>query len=357
MSNPLHWRQMFTLGPSDRDHLIASRAALGVFLPLVLLMGLDRLDLAVFAIFAAFTGIYGRAPTHRDRVAAQVRSGLLLLTVIVFGWASSAFLVEHGTGVGSWTLVALTTLVAWACSLATGFLRIRPGGSLFHIFAFAAIASIPEVPRFIEAVGTSAAVVLLCVLIGVCSWVLPARRTGWVRTAPEPLSPNVRRAIWIESVGYVLAAGIAGAVATLLSDPLNVGHGYWAMVAAVVPLAGHTTRHRVARGFHRILGTVAGLVVMAGVILVNPGPWGVVLFIGVMQFCAELLIARNYFWAQVCVTPLALVGTSLAAGLGPSLVYDRMVETVIGAMIGVAVVLGGSAYGNRMRRSEGLAAV
>lgn len=356
MSNPLGWRQIFTLGPANRDHLVATRAALGVFLPLVMLMALDRLDLAVFAIFAAFTGIYGRAPAHRDRLGAQLRSGALLLAVILFAWLSSTFLVAHGTQAGLWAVVGLTTLVAWACSLATGFLGIRPAGSLFHIFAFAAITSIAQVPPFVEAIGTSAAVVLLCVLIGVGGWLLPGRRTHWTREERQPLSPNVRKAIWIESIGYVLAAGIAGSAAALLAGPLSMGHGYWAMVAAVVPLAGHTTRHRVARGIHRVLGTIAGLFVMAAVILVDPGPWAVVLFIGLMQFCAEMLIARNYFWAQVCVTPLALVGTALGAGFSPALLYDRMLETVIGAVIGVAVVLAGSAYGRRIRRGMGLGA-
>jgi uncharacterized membrane protein YccC len=126
------------------------------------------------------------------------------------------------------------------------------------------------------------------------------------------------------------------------------------MVAAVVPLVGHTTRHRVARGMHRMLGTMGGLVIGAAIILLNPNPWMVVLIMGLGQFGAEMLITRNYFWAQVCVTPLALVGTALMAGMHPGLLYDRLLETLIGAVVGVGVVLLGSAYGNHLRRREGL---
>ena len=46
----------------------------------------------------------------------------------------------------TWLLVLATTLVAGGCSVAISWLRLRPGGSLFHIFAFAAIASIPNQP-------------------------------------------------------------------------------------------------------------------------------------------------------------------------------------------------------------------
>jgi hypothetical protein len=64
-----------------------------------------------------------------------------------------------------------------------------------------------------------------------------------------------------------------------------------------------------------------------------------VLVIAACQFGAELFIARQYFVAQVFVTPLALFATLLAAPVDPSLLLrDRIVETVIGAAVGVAVV-------------------
>jgi hypothetical protein len=147
------------------------------------------------------------------------------------------------------------------------------------------------------------------------------------RTQRPALTPRVRRAIWGESFEHVLAAGLAGSVATLLSSRLSTGHNYWAMVAAVVPLVGQTTRHQVVRGIHRVLGTFAGLSVMAAVSLLAPNPWVAVLIMGLMQFGTEMFVARNYFWAQVFVTPLALVGTGLGVGFSTSLLYDRMVET------------------------------
>ena len=112
------------------------------------------------------------------------------------------------------------------------------------------------------------------------------------------------------------------------------------VVAAVVPLVGRTTRHRVARGIQRIIGTVLGLILLAGVLLLNPAPWQTVLVIAVCQFGAEMFIARQYVLAQVFVTPLALSSTLLAAPAVPEvLLRDRIVETVIGAAVGIAVVV------------------
>ena len=55
--NPLALRNLFTLGKAAADHGIAIRCALGVFLPMVALLVLGRLDLTVFAVFAAFTNV------------------------------------------------------------------------------------------------------------------------------------------------------------------------------------------------------------------------------------------------------------------------------------------------------------
>ena len=63
--------ELFTMAPGNKDHQVAIRCAIGVFVPLITLVLLDRLNLAVFASFGAFTGIYGLAPYRRRRVDAE----------------------------------------------------------------------------------------------------------------------------------------------------------------------------------------------------------------------------------------------------------------------------------------------
>jgi uncharacterized membrane protein YccC len=71
----------------------------------------------------------------------------------------------------------------------------------------------------------------------------------------------------------------------------------------------------------------------------------VVVLIALCQFGAEMLIARQYFLAQVFVTPLALMSTLLVVRVDPlGLLHDRFIDTAIGAVIGVAVVLAPDAW-------------
>jgi uncharacterized membrane protein YccC len=90
----------------------------------------------------------------------------------------------------------------------------------------------------------------------------------------------------------------------------------------------------------RIVGTCLGLVLLAGILLLQPAPWQTVLVIAACQFGAEMFIARQYLLAQIFVTPLALISTLLVAPSAPALLLrDRIVETIIGAAVGIAVVL------------------
>jgi uncharacterized membrane protein YccC len=53
-----------------------------------------------------------------------------------------------------------------------------------------------------------------------------------------------------------------------------------------------------------------------------------------------MFIARQNVLAQIFVTPLALISTLLVVPSSPGiLLRDRILETVIGAAVGIAVVL------------------
>lgn len=351
--------EMFTLAPANKDHHVALRCAVGVFVPLIMLVLLGRLDLAIFASFGAFTGIYGRGELHRKRFFIQVRAGALMLLVILLATLTARF-VHAGSlsqEAGIWLQVLATTLVAGGCSLVIARWRHRPAGSLFHIFAFAAIASIPNQPPLWQCMLVSVLTTLFCLAVGLSSRVLRSHRTPWEMPTPARPTKEERRAAGLEAVGYLVAAGLAGTLATLVGQRLGFGHNYWAMVAAVVPLVGRTTRHRIARGVQRIIGTVLGLILLAGILLLQPVPWQTVLVIAICQFGAELFIARNYVLAQVFVTPLALSATLLVSPAAPGiLLRDRIVETVIGAAVGIAVVLAPAVWTRLSRRTPAGAA-
>lgn len=338
--NPLP--AMFTMAPADRDHEVAIRCGITVLVPLLTLLLIDRIDLAIFASFGAFTGIYGRNLQHGPRLQMQARAGALMVVVLLLATLAGRNGLSESEN--PWALVGLTTVVAGACAVVTAYWNLRPSGSLFHIFAFAAVSSVPHQPPLGEAMLTAGTTILFALVVGISSRVLPRNRHRIQRPAGEPLTGPRHRLVWSEAAWYVVAAGVAGALATALGPVLGIEHNYWAMVAAVVPLVGHSTRYRVNRGLQRIIGTFIGLLALAAVLWIHPPLWGIVLIIAVLQCTAELFIARQYVLAQIAVTPLALLSTVLAmsASTAPvdtsGLVYDRFIETVIGAIVGMACV-------------------
>ncbi|MFC3298244.1 FUSC family protein [Arthrobacter agilis] len=323
-------RDLVRIAPPASDHHPALRCALGVGLPLLAVLVMGRLDLAVFATFGAFAGIYGRNEPHRQRLATQLRGGGLMLTVIL------AAALAARADLGPWDLVFLTSAVAGAGTFLAGLFRLRPGGSLFHIFAFATIASVPSQPSLWEGMLAAVATVAFAAVLGQAGNLWPTHRTGWERQPADHPTARYLGALGREAALYVAAAMIAGSAATAL----GIGHSYWAMVAATVPLIGQSARARVTRGLQRILGTVAGLALTALILLPELDAWHKVLVIAVAQFAAEMFILRQYALAQAFVTPLALVSAELAHPTDPSaLLADRAVETLVGASVGIALVV------------------
>lgn len=121
------------------------------------------------------------------------------------------------------------------------------------------------------------------------------------------LSPG-RRVQLRRVARYAISVVLAGTAATLL----GIGHPYWAMVSAVVPVGAGTFAAGLARGTHRILGTTVGVLLAAAVLLLDPGDLVIVLLVGLCSFGVELLVGRNYGIAMVFVTPLALLAVHLA---------------------------------------------
>ena len=150
----------------------------------------------------------------------------------------------------------------------------------------------------------------------------------------------------IHAARYTAAVGAAGAIGVLSGS----GHPHWAMAAAAVPLAGADLPSSVHRGLHRIMGTFLGLVLVAVVLM--PAPWAplqvfpgaeaavLALLVIIFQFTTELFMTRHYGLAMVSFTPVILLMTQLAAPADPYvLITERAVETVVGAVVGIVVIV------------------
>jgi hypothetical protein len=303
-------------------HRVALRAGISVLVPLLTVVALGRPEWSPYAAFGAFTSLYGRNHVHLSRAVMQLSAGAALTVSVVLG------VLVGCLDSRAWAGVAGAALVAAAGSAVASAQDWHPPGPLFLVFAFGAAASVPHVPSDVPVAALVAgAGALFAVFVGNVGGY--ARRQ---RSRPARLS---WRWTW-EPLRFAVAALVAGGVATAS----GIGHPYWAAVAAVAPLSAPDAAARVVRAGNRIIGTLFGLATSAALLALPLSPLVTVLVVAALQVVAELLVGRHYGLALLFITPIALLMGQIAAPRPTGeLLFDRGVETVIGACVGMAIVL------------------
>lgn len=163
-------------------------------------------------------------------------------------------------------------------------------------------------------------------LLGVAAERAVPHRSLWSRLGP--LTPI--------AVRTVLGCGLAG----YASLALGIGRPYWALTTAAALYQANITLTW-SRTVQRVVGNLVGVLIFAAVApIANLGPLALVLCCLAFNFGAEALIGRNYWLGSVCVTPLALLITEFPGyqAAGP-LITDRVVDTLVGALVGFAAAL------------------
>jgi hypothetical protein len=337
------WRSVLTdellrVQPTPGAHRVALRAGLSVGVPLIAVLLLGRPAWTSYAVFGAFTSLYGRNHVHLSRAAMQASAGAALTVSVVLG------VLAGSADSRDWLAVAGCCVVAGLGTLLSSVQDWHPPGPLFLVFAFGAVSSAPHHPGEVPvAAAVCVASVLFSLLVGNAGALLRQQVSLPTRLAPA----------WTwQPVRFVVAVGIAGALATALGAVLGVGHPYWAMVAAVAPLTARGISRQMVRAGHRILGTLLGLVTGAALLTLGLGPVATVLVVVVLQVLTELVVGRNYGLAMLFITPMALLMGQLAAPRpAGSLLLDRGVETVVGGLVAIAIVLLEESLRRRRTRS------
>lgn len=329
-------QHLVRVNPHAGAHRVAARACVSVLVPLLVLWSIGRLEWSIYAAFGAFTSLYGRNHVHLSRSRMQLSLAALLTGSTVLGVAVG--LSEHRT----WLGVLVAGFVAAVGSLLSDVQDWHPPGPLFLVFAFGACSTIPAEPRdLVAAAVVSSSAALFAVVVGIAGSTWRYRRGAGgsgrrvhrrttAAYAPRPAG----RVAGLHLVRCVVGVLLSGAIATVL----GIGHPYWAMVGAVVPLAARDLLPQLVRGAQRVIGTFVGLRVSALLLWVDPRGLLLILVIVLLQGVAELLVGRNYALALVAITPLALlVGNLVVPVPAATLVFDRGVETVIGVVVGVLI--------------------
>ena len=258
------------------------------------------------------------------------------MTISVLSGASVALLPDSAR----WIVVTGSVLAALG-SWVSSALGWTPPGPFFLIFAFTLSAAVPtSASRLVWALVLPALSAALAVLIALGGSRLNLRRTGRGAEPPpiRPILPRVDRSR--TDPRAVIRFALAPLIAGFLSLALDWGHTYWAMVAAVVPLAAADTTQRLVRASNRLIGTLIGIAVAAAFLALHAHGVAAIVIIVALQFGAELFVTRQHGVALVFITPLALMMGELAreVAVGP-LLRDRVLETVLGLAVATALTL------------------
>lgn len=144
------------------------------------------------------------------------------------------------------------------------------------------------------------------------------------------------------SATIVVRLLVAGPVAGGIAVALDLGRPDWAVITAAMIL--HQGPDRILgtyRAVHRFLGTVLGLTVLAGLSFVEPSGLGLVLILALALAGTEGFLVRNYGIAMVFITPMVVILGALGTPDDlASVCRDRMLETILGVAVAVAVVWG-----------------
>ena len=333
------WTGVIRVGPHSGAHRVAVRAVLSVAVPLVVLQLIGRIDLSVYASFGAFAALYGRADVPRVRVRMQATAGLVLVAAMLAGTTLSLLSTP---AIAS---VAVVALLAAAVTLLASRAQWHPPGALFAVFAAGATASFP-------ATGATLGTALL-VGGGSVAWSLVVT-TGFVLARRGSWRPPRRTRAPIGTVAWEMTAtvGVAALIAGIAGVLLVGSHWYWAMVGAVAAVGGAHVTARLIRGVQRLVGTLLGVLIAAGLLALHLPPWLVIVVAVALQAGAELFVGRNYGIAMLFITPLALLMVSLASPATPGmLLRDRVIETIIGVAVGTVVAIVSAVLRGRSLRS------
>jgi len=318
---------------------VAGRAAVATALPLSVLVLNGHLDWAAYAAFGAMTALFGRNERYRVRLRTVTVAATLMLAIITFALGLAVFqasLLVLTIGL----VVVITTAILVAATAG-----LFPATPIFFVFGYAVVAQLPTPgaefwPRLLVAVASAA----FAWLVTMTGWLLrrvagqrePALYKDLSRGAPFRPGAIRQPHVWVSIAQNVVGGLLAGSVALAA----GIGHPYWAVVSVVAVLPPPGAAHSVSRAFHRMIGTTLGVGLAAVILLPGPPVAVLILVIACGQFGAEILIAKHYGAALLFVTPLALTVVHLTSPVPvPELLLDRVLETLLGSVIALSIVL------------------
>lgn len=347
LAHPQHLRASIGWVPPQTlqtSMLAGMQAALAMVIALTAFHLSPWADLTGYAGLGAMAALLGRfAPVGR-------RNRIVLLAGLCQTFAVLAMSLLVWSGVPE--AVALLAL-ALACG---GFYFITvtagfgPPGAL--IFVFATGAAMHPADSLEQALARGAATAVVAVLaLAICALTERFRPSLGAAGQPLPVEQRPPLRLRLIAAGRILSAAV---IAGFISHALGAQHPVWATMGALVVLQGTHLHLNMNRALQRMAGTTVGAVLAWLVLMQEPSFAAIVAMLALCQFLAEVVIGSNYALGQIFVTPMALLMSSLGlpAGAGLAMAPERVLDTLLGVSIGMAIAVILSSVEDRHRLAQ-----
>lgn len=249
-----------------------------------------------------------------------------------------AMAASYALGLASHLVPGISILViAFVAMGATLFCKIQsvaPPGPIFMVMAAAIGAYSP--------MHASGAVLSLGYFVIGCIWActVAVAYSAWIlrHRAPSPVKKPTRSALHAVLVDSIVTAVFVG-LSLGIAAALEFEKAYWVPVSCVAVMQGLTLRASWSRNVHRISGTVIGLGLTWLLFPFLESGWTVAVAVTLLTFLIETAVVRHYAFAAVFITPLTIIlAETSSPGLASvnTLMQARLIDTVVGALIGLA---------------------
>ncbi|MDP5227194.1 MULTISPECIES: FUSC family protein [Arthrobacter] len=314
-------------------------SGLSLILPIAIGDATGRLPLGMLAaIGALLMSSSGHAGTLRFRLIDMGATLIVgTLAVALGAWSTGLHAVASAVVI----VVAATGLAAVG-----GFHRTAAKiSTLATVFLMIGASTGQSAPASLIAAGTAVGAVFaaLLTLIGLGAGALLGLQEP---VEPPPMSLGESIARWRSRMStrqgwhYTLRLGSSLVIGELFAVGLHGAHSYWIpLTIALVVQRDHSTA--LLRTVQRGVGTALGVLLSA--LFLMPVPvWAALIAIGVIGGLRPYLRGANYAAYAVVMTPLVALFTGLGQAMTAGLLWERLIDTLIGCLI--AVVVGWAAW-------------
>lgn len=329
-------RSLLKLNPSPWRWSVGIEAGVAVLLPMGLFTLLGNQTFGLIAALGGFTALYCAKLQRNDRVR--------VLPVLAIGFVACSILGVLCSGNEWLTIVCQIFVTALSCLLSLGFGIGSPGPLMFVLVTALSgrMANTVDLQHTYLQQYTIPLLVflgsILAILVVLAPLVIPTVRKGLgAASSLKQLYPDLK--LDKQNITVVIRVVIAVTLASFLSKPLGAHRAYWVVISTIAILqSGHNRRLTNIKAFHRVFGTLMGVLIFEAIMLVKPSGLLLVMLIAVLQFATEVVVGRNYGLALLFITPLALTNsTASATGNIQITVQGRMSDMLFGAIIAMMV--------------------